>query len=170
MRRKSILGLVAGIVLVGMLLLFWPRGPITPLPSVAAVALVNAETYELLSLDPSRQPPDELDAPAPPQDGFHGYRILGRVPIADAAIRQALNTSLQDAVGASPAACFDPRHGIRVTRNGEATDLVICFECHRVQVWRGEKLIAHWTTDDAPQPLFDRVLREGGVELAKPAR
>jgi hypothetical protein len=30
--------------------------------------------------------------------------------------------------------CFDPRHGIRVTRGGVTVDFVICFQCFQAIV------------------------------------
>ena len=59
------------------------------------------------------------------------------------------------------AACFNPRHGIRVTRNEKEADFVICFECAQVEVFGenyGRFLIAN-----SAQPLFDSVLRISGI-------
>src|SRR5690606_3076069 len=87
------------------------------IPAPAHEALAGADEYELLALDPA-------DAANPPPDHFHGWRVLGRTSITDAATRKKLNDALRAGARAkdiSPMACFDPRHGIRVTRDGRIT-------------------------------------------------
>ena len=62
-------------------------------------------------------------------------------------------------------ACFSPRHGIRVTRHGRVTDVVICFECRQVRVYRDGHSVASFLTSASPQPVFDDVLRQANVPL-----
>jgi hypothetical protein len=136
------------------------RGP--DIPADALKALTNAERYELLSLDPQR-------SETPPADEFRGWRVLGRTVIDDAPTRKKLTDALR--AGArekdiAPAACFEPRHGIRVTKGGRTTDFVICFACSQAQVFEaGEKrdgfLVSH-----SPEATFDAVLQEKSVPLA----
>lgn len=60
-------------------------------------------------------------------------------------------------------ACFNPRHGIRVSHNTKRTDFVICFECLQVKVHgegQGDFLVS-----DFPKAIFDKVLRDAGVPL-----
>ena len=64
------------------------------------------------------------------------------------------------------AACFNPRHGLRVTRNGKTIDFVICFECFQVKVFGGDKDEGGFRITDTPQPSFDKVLRDAKVPLA----
>ncbi|MDB5293445.1 MAG: hypothetical protein JWL69_4686 [Phycisphaerales bacterium] len=135
------------------------------MPLVAARALADADQYEVLSLRP------EVFSlrPHPEQPRFHGYEILGRMTVTDAATRQRLNAALQSGVRESDGrmmACFNPRHGIRVTRAGVTTDFAICFECRQIQVWRDGKEIAFFLTSESPQPVFDRVLQKANVPLA----
>ena len=48
--------------------------------------------------------------------------------------RKTILAALQAGMGKGQMAkCFWPRHGIRVVKDGQATDYVICFECG--QVW-----------------------------------
>jgi hypothetical protein len=68
------------------------------------------------------------------------------------------------------AACFNPRHGIRASREGKTIDLVICFECLQVYVYAEEGRQGSFLTTSSPQPVFDQVLREAGVPLAKGAK
>lgn len=62
------------------------------------------------------------------------------------------------------ALCFNPRHGIRVTRNEKQEDFVICFQCAQVEVFgevNGRFLIAN-----SAQALFDSVLQSSGIPRA----
>ena len=137
------------------------------IPAAAAEALAKPDSVELLSLDPDR-PKDK------PKDDFHGWKVLGRTTIKDDAARKKLTADLAAAAEASEglaAACFNPRHGLCVTRNGKTIDLVICFECLQVQVFEGDKDAGEFLITDTPQPAFDKVLRDAGVTLpAKPEK
>jgi hypothetical protein len=148
--------LIAGAIALAALLL---RATFGGLPGLAHQALVGAVRYELLSLNPHLSRPD-----------FYNHEILGRVAIVDRATRERLNSALAEGARRSDGtvmACFNPRHGIRLTdARGVVTDVVICFECRQVQVMRDGKQIAAFTTDASPQAAFDEVLRGAGVPLA----
>lgn len=155
MRRRRMLLITAGAcILIVIGFVQWTRRP----PRVATDALEGADRYELLSLDPERQ---SVQPTSSPSGLFHGRRVLGSVVVTDSATRRRLNDALRGgakSILSLPAMCFDPRHGIRVTRNGRTTDFVICFECEQVQVRVGDQLVAGWLTGDSPQPVFDQVL------------
>jgi hypothetical protein len=132
------------------------------IPEGARAALEEADQFELLSLDPNPQPEKS-------GDDFRGWKVLGRTPVGDSDTRKELVAALTKGAGESDgmvAGCFNPRHGIRATREGEAVDLVICFECLQVQVYAGAGRAGSFLTTRSPQPVFDRVLREAGVPLA----
>jgi hypothetical protein len=87
------------------------------MPWVAMRALTEADQYELMSIDPQLSESEPLH-----------HRILGSVLIVDPAIRNRLNAALQSGARESNGtamACFNPRHGIRVTHAGITTEL--CF-------------------------------------------
>lgn len=128
------------------------------MPTQAWEALTNADQYELLSIVPGHS-----------ESGIHGHEILGSVRITDPAVRRRLNYALQFGCRASIGAhfmCFDPRHAIRVTHDGVTTEILICFECNLVELWRGNQKIAFFTTVNFPQPVFDAALKNAGVTLA----
>jgi hypothetical protein len=131
------------------------------IPATAAAILEQADHFELLSLNPDqRRKAAEGD--------FHGYRVLGTAVISDTETRKKLVSTFKKAVAENQgtiAACFNPRHGIRVTRNEKLADFVICFECNQVQVF-GEVQGTFMITNSA-QPPFDNILRSGGVPWAK---
>jgi hypothetical protein len=137
------------------------------IPAEARAILDKADSFELLSLDPS--PEGEV------KDGFHDWKVLGKTEVKDAETRKKLVSAL--AKGAEEndgtvANCFNPRHGIRATHGKKTVELVICFECLQVKgyVDKGDKETANFLTAKMPQPVFDKVLKDAGVKLPKAAK
>jgi hypothetical protein len=152
--------IVGGVIAFLVAALVCVRGHATP--RVAWNALNDGDQYELLSLYPYLSKPD-----------YYGHEILGRTIISDPAARDRLNSALQAGVRQSDGramSCFNPRHGIRVTRAGVTTDFVICFECRQVQVWRGSQMIGFFLISDSPKTVFVEVLKSAGVPLAPKER
>jgi hypothetical protein len=127
------------------------------IPAAAAAILEQPDQFELLSLNP------QLQQEAAGVD-YHGFRVIRTVVIKDAETRQRLVSSFKIAVAENQgtvAACFNPRHGMRVTRNQKQVEFVICFECNRVRVFgvvRGEFLVTN-----SAQAFFDSVLRNKDI-------
>lgn len=137
----------------------------------------NAAEWIIFSLDPMplEENSDPFAAPiptgdelakkpkrkVPPEQEFHGYLILGQTKVA---VTDQLKTVIStiDESGrhwtGGVAACFIPRHGIRVTKNGESHDLLICYECLSAILFRGSKQtgIIHFSTDPRliPRPAY----------------
>jgi hypothetical protein len=139
----------------------WVRWHGMPWP--AWRALSTAEAYELISLEPDMRTATHSGV------RYHNHAVLGSTPITDPATRRRLNDALQAGVRQSDGtrmACFNPRHGIRVTRGGVVSEFVICFECRQVQVYRdGSKL--YFLTSNSPEKVFDEVLKSANVPLAE---
>jgi len=151
------------------------QNQITPnnrIPEAVDRLLTKAELFELYSLDPERKK-DKQGNLVPVKDGFHGWEVLGKTEVKGEAERKRLADALR--LGAEDnfgmvAACFIPRHGIRLKGGGKTVDLVICFQCLSVQVFvDGERKEGFLTTGD-PQEAFDAMLRSAGVKLPKPAK
>jgi len=136
------------------------------IPRNVMAVLQNADTFELLSLDPESGPDKQSEAVKNP---FHGWAILGKTTIQDSEIRKQLNSALEQGVaeGRAGAPCFDPRHGIHAVRSGRAVDLVICFECGHIYVYFDDAQDATIRTAGSPEPTLDRILKGAGVPLAK---
>lgn len=130
------------------------------LPADTRKLLDRAETVELLSLDPNRR--DEKG-----KGSFHGYKVLGKVDLkmkADRAkVLKALYKGIDDSDG-SVAACFIPRHGIRAKVDGKTVEIVICFQCHSMNVYIGDKKTSV-LTDGSPAATFNKVLTDAKVPL-----
>ena len=136
------------------------------IPRDTRAALEKAAEWELYSLDPEHQKD-------PPQDGVHGWRVLGKTTIKDADTRKTLLAALEKGAkdnDGTVARCFDPRHGIRVKDGDKTIDLVICFECFQVKTFTGDKLGTGFLTTGSPQPALDKVLTDAKVPLPKKDR
>ncbi len=126
------------------------------LPPDASAVLDEAESVELLSIDPR-------DRPGKADDSFHGWKVLGRTYAPDASGRRAILASVKQAIGETDgvSGCFEPRHGLRATKGGRSVDLVICFSCRWIEVRSEGKTSFVWTSD-APKSAFNNAPARGG--------
>jgi hypothetical protein len=146
--------------------------PHNRIPEVVERLLNKAEAFELYSLDPERRVGKDGKV-VEVKDDFHGWQVLGKTDVMEAAQRKRLTDALrlgaEDNFGMA-AACFIPRHGVRLKGGGKTVDLVICFQCLSVEVFvDGEKQKGFLTTGE-PQKEFDQALKAAGIKLAKPAK
>ena len=135
----------------------------THLPQAAMEALEGAEQMTLFSIDPGR-----FSTSPPGTVRFHANIILGETVISRSEQRRQIARELQRAVSASDGTmymCFEPRHGLRVTRGAETCDFPICFQCGRVDTFVGEELIESTGLEGNPQ-LFNDILRAANIPLA----
>ena len=102
--------------------------------SALSKALESAEQFDLYSLNPEQR--DE-------KDGFHGWKVLGKTTIKDAATRKQLVEAFREGrrrqqghgrILLHPAL----RHSFDEGRQ-DASDLVICFQCMQVKDYVGDK-------------------------------
>jgi hypothetical protein len=80
---------------------------------------------------------EENKKPIPPKPVFHGFTILGIAHVTDLKEIQRLTDSLGKAIdaGKSIAACFSPRHALRIKKADGQIDIVVCFQCSAVRVY-----------------------------------
>jgi len=133
------------------------------MPPAAAKVLKEATAFELLSLDPGRRE-NKSDA-----DALHGWKILGTAAIKDADTRAKLISRFAAGVAENDgtvAACFNPRHAIKLTYDGKTHDFIICFECYQVQWYVDGQVTKGFLITASPQPTFDETLKNAGVPLA----
>jgi hypothetical protein len=134
------------------------------IPKKALEALDKATEFDLYSLDPARQQAKDAVAGA-----FHDWKVLGKTAVKGGVaktIRAAVKKGAKDSDG-SVAACFNPRHGIRVVLDNKTYDFVICYECLSASVYEGDKKIGYFLTARSPQETLSKVLRDAKVPLAK---
>lgn len=152
------------VLAIGLMLVALPAcaGGTNQLPPEASAILNNADSFELLSLDPTR-------GDKKPTVAFHGYKVLGKTLIKDKKTQQRLLKALQKGIDANDgtvAGCFNPRHGIRAVSKKKKVELVICFQCYSMSVYVGKEQFSTLTTS-LPAPVFNKVLQEARVPLPK---
>src|SRR5438270_127934 len=106
------------------------------LPADTRKLLDKADTVELLSLDPT-----PLGDKEKVKQSFHGYKVLGKVDLKTddkKKLLKAFYKGIDDSDG-SVAGCFIPRHGIRAKVDGKTIEIVVCFQCHSMNVYIGGK-------------------------------
>jgi hypothetical protein len=158
---RCFLAALAGVLVAGLPV----NGAENKIPDTVQTILAKADKFELYSLDPDR-------GKEKPKDKFHGWKVLGKAALKTAETRKKLIEALRKGVKANDgtvADCFNPRHGIRATHQGKTVDLVICFECYSMIIYEGKKTATVLTTG-APQPVFDKVLKEAKVPLPPKAK
>ena len=129
-------------------------------------AIESADEVILYSLDPKRA--DLIDhSPEHLAKLFNGYLTLGQALIDDASERRALVDSLYRGLADSPRIvelCFDPHHGLRIRKGSQNLDVVICFQCHQIQLNGNSAFIP---ISRSPQGEFDSALRNAHLPVSK---
>lgn len=139
------------------------------LSNITRAILESGEKFILLSIDPTRTPPERSTAN---RKYFQNHKVLGQTEIKDPKRRSELLKALYAGAekyekGAfDPPQCFVPRHGIKAITGTNWVELVICFECQQI-VEESNKGHAWTMVSEEPGQLFNRTLQEAGVPLAK---
>jgi hypothetical protein len=136
------------------------------IPADALKALKESKTFELVSLSPQEPAPKEGEK-------FHDWLILGSTKVKAEKAKElvaALQAGVAENTDGIVAACFNPRHGIRVELDGKKYDFVICFECYSIAWFIGDERQKAILTTGSPQPKFDAVLKEAKVKLPEAAK
>jgi hypothetical protein len=138
-------------------------------PPQVLVGLENAETFELISLEPmmSLEPLDQKSG----EERLRGNRVLGKTTIKDKETQVRLIDALKKGAAENVgdiAMCFNPRHNLRVSHEGKTVDLLICFECLQVKCFVDGQPDVGFLTSRSPQTVFDAVLKDAGIPLAQP--
>jgi hypothetical protein len=106
------------------------------LPTAAAQALRTAGRVTLYSLEP-------WESPAAGEETLHQFKVLGRTDLDRKQSAEA-SAAFQSAISGWDgliAACFDPRHAIRVRAAGHTYDFLLCYACHVLYVYEDSKLL-----------------------------
>jgi hypothetical protein len=134
------------------------------MPKEAKEAFQKAAEFDLYSLDPS---PEGRNEKSP--ERFHGWTVFGKTTLkSDAAktIHDAIEKGRKDSDG-KVAACFNPRHGVRIVQDQKTYDLVICFECLSAEVYESDKQIGSFLTTSTPAKVLNKALTDAKVPLPK---
>ena len=149
--------LVGDFVLRGWLLGLWFDGLVTvPVP----------EKLTLLSIGPGQAPPDA--------EQFHEHPVLGKLEITDPEQRKKIMVAVERGIWQAKynrgAACFYPRHALRIEQDGELRDYVICFQCSNVEIYAGSVADHFKTTTDHAKKLLNQLLSDADIPLAPERR
>ncbi|MGH8519744.1 MAG: hypothetical protein ACREUE_20010 [Panacagrimonas sp.] len=133
------------------------------LPAPLQAALEKGGEFHLFSIRPARVEKTEGAL------HFHGWEVIGRTSIRDEEKRKklvgAFKTGIEENQGIG-AACFRPRHGIRITEQGKVTDFIICFECFQVQVMVDGLPQKAVLVTRTPEPAFNEALKQAKLPLS----
>ncbi len=102
-------------------------------------------------------------------NAFHGYKILGQATLdgKQAAIAvAAFESAISDKEHQFHAACFDPRHAIRLKSNGHTYDFLLCYACGYLYAYRDDKNIAMLDAAGSPKVL-NGLLMANNVPISK---
>ncbi len=146
-----------------LLCLFSTAAGAVELPAELEEMLQKGERFELLSIRPTRIEKAQGAA------NFHGWEVIGRTWIRDAGLRKklvaAFKAGVEENIGIG-AACFRPRHGIRVQSRGRTTDFIICFECYQTQVYVDDRPQKSVLVTRTPETVFNESLKEVKLPLS----
>jgi hypothetical protein len=119
----------------------------------------------LYSLDPLKRQEVVHDDP----NVFYGFPILGKVEIRPFGEKEALLKAFIQGVKESNgvvAACFEPRHGLRMIQGDQKTDFVICYTCLSIDVY-GFGSVHGFPTSGSPVTIFNQFLDQYHITKAK---
>ena len=141
---------------------------------VVSDAIANADEngVSLVSVDPRDF---ELDEFAPmegiPVDGTpRRWKILGESELEEGAtndVLYAVKMGIASYDDGDVAACFNPRHAIRIHSRGDTFEILICFECNQIIVFKNGEDVEHRITSDVPKAFFEQLVRETGLPSAE---
>jgi hypothetical protein len=108
---------------------------------------------------------------------FHGHPVLGKVELTEVAQCQELANGLQEGIAAGElpplADYFEPRHGIRVVKQGKTFDYLICkhyLQIRMLSPHRTDMSIATTPQQNevgrTPQRIMDGYLTGAGIPFA----
>jgi len=126
--------------------------------------IMDATSAEVFSLLPG----SPVDPPPQLEEEFNGYKALGKVAVTNAPEVRRLAAAIVEGVETSnepPALCFFPRHGIRLETSGGRVDMVICYECRRLEIWHKGKL-KEVGVSQSSKPMLNEILSNGQIPLA----
>jgi len=135
------------------------------LPASVLLALRTPEKVELYSLEPETPSRGKED-----NHHLQGVDILGSTTLSPENANGAIHefVSAVDRWAGVSAACFDPRHALRITNNGHIYDLLLCYQCMGLEAYRDDTLLCEIGAAGSPKYLND-LLSAANVPLSNTA-
>ena len=124
-------------------------------PDTSSTVFENGQQMSVFWIDP----PQSSQVPMT----FHGCHVRRERIITDPKLKAELRAAVNEAIANNSGIagkCFIPHHGLRVSQGIQSVDLVICFDCHRLAVYSGQKSRSSIITPtQSTEVLFNRVLK-----------
>jgi TPR repeat protein len=132
------------------------------LPAEVRKALDNPSSVTLYSTQPWGGPDlTEWD--------FHGQHQNGHVELKNEKAGQAiaaLNTAISRGVNKESLCLINPRHGLRVVSSGSTYDILICYECGQLQLYKNDQPLPFSGSLGGNPDALNRLLEREGIPLA----
>ena len=99
---------------------------------------------------------------------FYGCPVLGKIEIDDPHKRKAIVNAVQVGIRDARyvASCFWPHHAIRVEKDGQTVDYIICFYCSNFRKYSSGTVTDGGATTNAAEKLLNRYLTDAGIPIA----
>jgi len=166
-RSRTQLAAVAALLLAVWLFVI-PSKRVMNFAEPARSILAEADSWTLYALEPRLKRPVRGEAPY-----FHHYEIIGEATVSNQALRSKLTEELNWGMLSyklSPSLgklCFNPRHGIRAETAEGMVDVVICFNCLRLRVYRpGAAKSESKGVTEYPRAAFNEIFEGAGLSIA----
>ncbi len=133
------------------------------LPSEVVEGLASSPSIILYSLQP-------WGGPNIHQWDFHGHHVLGRVNMSPEQAKTAI-AALNAAVSMGDATIMsmcgiNPRHAMAFKVGSDAYDILICYECSQLQVYKNDQFLPFQGMIGGTPVAFNGLLKSAGVPLA----
>jgi TPR repeat protein len=139
----------------------WRNPP--KLPEDVVKALDNVSMVTLYSIQP-------LGGPDLPEWDFHGQHQLGHSGLDPDQARQAiaaLKETVSDGTSDMMSMCmFSPRHALRITSNGDMYDILICYQCGQLALYKNDKPLDFSGSIGQNPDALNHLLKQAAVPLA----
>jgi TPR repeat protein len=156
-------GLLVGILALGYVFIFAPHRAPPRLPEEVLKALDRPSSITLYSIQP-------WGGPDLPEWDFHGHHQNGHVELKPKQAKQAiaaLNDAIsKGAVGLESLCLINPRHALRVISSGNTYDILICYECGQLELYKNDQPLRFSGSIGSKPDALNRLLQQDGIPLA----
>jgi hypothetical protein len=133
------------------------------LPEEVLNALDSPSSITLYSIQP-------WGGPDLPEWDFHGHHQNGHVELKPKQEKQAI-AALNDAIskgaaGLESMCLINPRHALRVISSGNTYDILICYECGQLELYKNDKPLPFSGSIGSKPDALNRLLQQSGIPLA----
>jgi TPR repeat protein len=133
------------------------------LPDEVLKALDSPLSITLYSIQP-------WGGPDLPEWDFHGHHQNGHVELKQKKAKQAI-AALNDAIslgvaGLQSLCLINPRHALRVISSGTTYDILICYECGQLELYKNDQPLPFSGSIGSKPDALNRLLQQEGIPLA----